>query len=500
MISPEVYEKYCTIFADDELFVEVAAKIDKMKDDPHQQEYRAAFCENLLSELTIGFYSYGKIEFLKDPLYQCYCKESKLLNDDYYNSLALFYSGNFEKCIEALNKSVIRMFSNDKPKMNEAEFASYFVAPFKEAFPGFWDKVSEIVSNVECEKGITELCDAVKTCYTSSDNEEIINALTRALQKNPESVVVKELLGYTYYSMQMWGNAIAYFEQVETPYLFFMDNVLFFLAWSYGKQKNIAKEIEYYELCLKLYEESPNAKNNLGYAYFRKHDYQKALTIFDECIKEKRDFPYSVNNYARTLLALGRNKDAKQFAKEPPCKISKTILDRIKKADSTNASLSKKDIVDNNTENETDIDAEVERVVDFGIKKQQFSNEKLLEDELTIRIESGMNVFGLPLKIYRRKGIYGRQYIIPIGRLDLLAEDAEGNLYVIELKKDSGYDDPYVQTAAYIDWFEKNEISAGKKVFGIICLNNPSKQLIEDVRNDSRIKLYEYQISYTEIK
>ena len=122
-----------------------------------------------------------------------------------------------------------------------------------------------------------------------------------------------------------------------------------------------------------------------------------------------------------------------------------------------------------------------------------------MEDELTARIESGMPVFGMNLKIYRRHGAYGRQYIIPIGRLDLLCEDEKGNLYIIELKKDSGYDDAYKQTAEYLDWFEKNNITKGKKVYGIICLNSPSKILIEKVHADKRMRLFEYQISYKEI-
>ena len=134
----------------------------------------------------------------------------------------------------------------------------------------------------------------------------------------------------------------------------------------------------------------------------------------------------------------------------------------------------------------------------MGIKRQQFSNEKLLEDELTARIEQGIEVFGKKLKMYKKKGVYGRQFIIPIGRLDLLCEDDKGDLYIIELKKDSGYDDAYKQTAAYLDWFEQNDISKGKKVYGIICLNSPTKELIEKVHADKRMKLFEYQISYTE--
>ena len=129
----------------------------------------------------------------------------------------------------------------------------------------------------------------------------------------------------------------------------------------------------------------------------------------------------------------------------------------------------------------------------------QFQSEKILEDELTLRMEAGMEVFGLPLKIYRRRGEYGRQYIFPEGRLDILAEDSDGNLYIIELKKDSGYDDAYRQTVEYINWFQNHKANE-KKVYGIICLNAPEKALVEAVRKDDRVKLYEYQISYNEIK
>ena len=117
----------------------------------------------------------------------------------------------------------------------------------------------------------------------------------------------------------------------------------------------------------------------------------------------------------------------------------------------------------------------------------------------TSRIESGFPVFGKKLKIYMRKGEYGRQYIIPIGRLDLLCEDNEGELYIIELKKDSGYDDAYEQTARYLEWFNGSSKFKDKKVNGIICLNNPSTELINKIHKDQRMRVFEYQISYTEL-
>ena len=53
------------------------------------------------------------------------------------------------------------------------------------------------------------------------------------------------------------------------------------------------------------------------------------------------------------------------------------------------------------------------------------------------------------------------------GTKECVCEDDNGDLYIIELKKDSGYDDAYKQTAEYLDWFEKNEISKGKKSMGL---------------------------------
>lgn len=169
----------------------------------------------------------------------------------------------------------------------------------------------------------------------------------------------------------------------------------------------------------------------------------------------------------------------------------------MKKLDNHNARLKKCDVAVESDIDDTDSAEKV--TIDIGIKRQQFSNEKLLENELTARIESDMSVFGMNLKEYKRKGEYGRQYIIPVGRLDLLCEDNQGNLYVVELKKDSGYDDAYEQTVQYLEWFEKSEKFKGKKVYGIICLNNLTKEFILRGHNDKRMRLFEYQISYTEL-
>lgn len=107
-------------------------------------------------------------------------------------------------------------------------------------------------------------------------------------------------------------------------------------------------------------------------------------------------------------------------------------------------------------------------------------------------------MFGKQLHLYRRNGEYGRQYVIPIGRLDLFCEDADGNLYVIELKKDGGYGDAYAQARCLFGL-----VSEEQTIFQAFCIWNPLRQssqpaIIAKVHTDARMRLYEYQISYTE--
>ena len=388
---------------------------------------------------------------------------------------------------------------SDLGKITDIELAVLYMVPFKKAFPGFWDTLYEIIAKEKCDIGVMELCQAVRVFYESDNNDEIRAKLEQVLVLTPNGVIVKEYLASTYFDMGMWGNALALLEQLEDCYVYFLDDIYFMRAWCCGKLGETAHEIEYYEKCYEMDPDGPSTLNNLGYAYYKGKQYNKALEAFRECIDKKIDLKYATNNYVRTLLAMKRFKDAKQFAKNPPAKIAKTFLERIKKASNTNKRI-KSDVPLKIAEDTSMTEGETigSRPIEMDVKKRQFSSEKLLEDELSMRISAGLEVFGKKLKIYRKEGIYGRQFILPNGkRLDLLCEDDKGDLYVIELKKDSGYDDAYVQTADYLDWFEKNW-TEHKKVWGIICLNNPTKELLDKVHTDPRMKVYEYQISYIE--
>lgn len=350
----------------------------------------------------------------------------------------------------------------------------------------------------------TELCDVIEAFYDAETNDEALDVLTEAYRKYPDSPTINEMMGVVYYDGKQYGNAIAAFERLydeETDSykanLHTQDQICFYLGYANDKLKDRKSAISYYEKAVKIYPQCQYAANNLGYAYYRERQYNKAYDILKKCIDEQweQDMVFPVTNFARLLYAMGKYREAKEFIKNAPAKVAKSVREKIEKAPSRDSVKSEPilDADENEEASEPNVKATIVR------KGDQFQSEKVLEDELTMRIESGMEVFGLPLKIYRRRGEYGRQYIFPKGRLDILAEDTDGNLYIIELKKDSGYDDAYKQTVEYIDWFQKHK-AHGKRVYGIICLNAPNMSLVDAVRKDERVKLYEYQISYNEVK
>jgi tetratricopeptide (TPR) repeat protein len=234
-----------------------------------------------------------------------------------------------------------------------------------------------------------------------------------------------------------------------------------------------------------------NALNNLGYEYYLTKQYKKAAKIFEQCLEEKRDEEYASNNYVKTLIAMKRFADAKAFIDTGKYKISSSLKKKIENKNNKDKPV---------LEDEPAISEVNERSKSSSAKAVEFSSEEILEDEIVNRLEKGMKTFGRKLKMYRRKGKYGRQYTIPYGRIDVLAEDDEGNVYIIELKKNSGYDDAYDEhILKYFEWFDKHPIT-DKKTYGIICLNNPSKELIEKVRRDERVELYNYKVMFDKVE
>ncbi|MBQ3543955.1 MAG: DUF91 domain-containing protein [Lachnospiraceae bacterium] len=497
MTYEEAMEYYQKHYPEDMPLLDIVAEINKINEKELEKGLRHIVCDNILYVISRGFITYGNDYFEKDILVEEFRKNVEKLPDNnyYFRAVSYYFSNDYKKSMLYLKKAMNKVFSSKDAIVDEMTIIDWFFEPFKQGYEGFWNDICIEVSKYITIPGIVEYCKLLGRFYSCKTNEELVDELSGFIQKYPGFKSVQELLGNTYYAMNLWKNALACFENVETSMIFLEEDMHFMMAWSYGKCKDRQNEEKHYRLCLEACPDAVNAMNNLAYCLYLQKRYLEAKEILDKCLKNKRDLPYSANNYVRVLIALGRNVDAKNFIKDKQFKVSKMLRDKVEKLHNHNARLKKQDIIDI----EEDEISETESRTKLTVKREQFSSEKILEDELTARIEAGIEVFGVKLKVYRRHGEYGRQYRIPIGRLDLLCEDDKGNLYIIELKKDSGYDDAYNQTAGYLDWFEKNIISEGKKVYGIICLNSPSQELIDKVHKDKRMKLFEYQVSYTEL-
>ena len=567
--TPFIEVLYSQEFPDTMSFDAISAKLDSMGSHPAIAQLRQKFCYQVAFVLTDGFTQYEQIslEMEEGSLLKLFYENIKKLDavstDSFFFKAFYFYlQKEYNKCKGNIHKLCHVQWKQDILK--EDQVLDYLLVPFQNASDEIWNFIMDEVNSMHCEEGIPEFCKALSLYYRSRDNDVIIEGLLAFMRKFPDYRAPNELLGYTYYNMSMWNNAIACFERVQQEYYFFHEDIYWMLAWSNGKIKNYADEEKYYRMSYQLAPDIPFTLNNLGYSLYKQKKYLEAKELFGQCLDANKDLPYAANNYVRVLIALGRNADAKKFVNSKKFKIAKAIQERVKRLDDHNVRLNKKDlsvksdtIIESDSDtadlfeitssedeikrcqqytnnrlsengakcqqpsnemqlesktkhqrfsNERSLEGEIkhsqplnERQLEATAKHLQFSKEKLLEEELTARIESGMQVFGKHLKVYKRKGEYGRQYNIPVGRLDLLCEDANGNLYVVELKKDSGYDDVYEQITQYLAWFEQSEKFKGKKVYGIICLNHPTQELLSKVHADKRIRIFEYQISYTEL-
>lgn len=567
--APSIEALYTQEFPDTMSFDAISAKLDSMESHPAIAQLRQKFCYQVAFVLTDGFTQYEQIslEMEEGSLLKLFYENIKKLDavstdSFFFEAFWSYLQKEYNKCKDNIHKLCHVQWKQDILK--EDQVLDYLLVPFQNASDEIWNFIMDEVNSMHCEEGIPEFCKALSLYYRSRDNDVIIEGLLAFMRKFPDYRAPNELLGYTYYNMSMWNNAIACFERVQQEYYFFLEDIYWMLAWSNGKIKNYADEEKYYRMSYQLAPDIPFTLNNLAYSLYKQKKYLEAKELFGQCLDANKDLPYAANNYVRVLIALGRNADAKKFVNSKKFKIAKAIQERVKRLDDHNVRLNKKDlsvksdtIIESDSDtadlfeitssedeikrcqqytnnrlsengakcqqpsnemqlesktkhqrfsNERSLEGEIkhsqplnERQLEATAKHLQFSKEKLLEEELTARIESGMQVFGKHLKVYKRKGEYGRQYNIPVGRLDLLCEDANGNLYVVELKKDSGYDDVYEQITQYLAWFEQSEKFKGKKVYGIICLNHPAQELLSKVHADNRIRIFEYQISYTEL-
>lgn len=500
LTNEEVWELYTQKFPPEMPFCDVSNMLCSMRGEI-AEELRHKFCDICLDVVIKGYFMWSEEQgdYCEDSIMALFIKQAELLKPQhiFFQAVIAFVRKEYSRCLELLDEAFIN--EETEEVIYTAEDVGFeFLSVFKNAFPGFWNHIRELLSKRKTAPGVFEMIDAIEAFYGNETSDFIIDKLSKVIQIDNECITAKEMLAYTYSQNKMWYNAISCYEQIEEPIILYFDDLYFNMAWAYEKVKEYDNSEKYYKKCLEIRDDYTFATNNLGYLYIRKKEFSKAIATLKKCIGKGytlEERKLASNNLAFAYIGAGLIEEAEDFVSKCRIKLRKNTLEKIKSAKKKGNKHSQKNI---------DLDTEKYAVnipkVNFTDKTYQFSSEKILEDELALRIESGQAVFGRNLKMYRKKGEYGRQYIFEKGRLDLLTEDENGDLYIIELKKDSGYDDPYKQTVEYIDWFTKHKATGKQKVYGIICLNNPKESLISAVKHDNRVQLFEYAISYNEIK
>jgi len=118
------------------------------------------------------------------------------------------------------------------------------------------------------------------------------------------------------------------------------------------------------------------------------------------------------------------------------------------------------------------------------------------EEEFFISLERDLeNYLANNLEILE-KGLklVGRQVEVATGRVDLLAEDSEGNLVVIELKAREASDSSLTQLLAYISAIRERE--KGRNVRGILVAHVFPEKVIYATRLMPYVKLKRYRVRF----
>ncbi len=416
-------------------------------------------------------------------------------------------NGRNELVVPALKRAVALR----KDPIDCKDFARNFLQPFGAGFPGLWRQVGQALrqASVEVEPGLGELCDSLEALFWSAKTDErfdeAVDALEALCLTYPDNYIALELLGSVHYNAGRWKNALAIYRmaekwlddpEYELFHYFFPEWIWFDMAWCCKKSRDLSGAETYYRKALDRDPEMASVRNWLGYCLYRQGKYAEAEKLFRSCIEREEDLKYAVNNLARLLLATGRLEEARQLKRELGQYISTAYRDRIDEGRTIRGKA-----VTEPEEEETEQEACGEAPAPKRrLRVQEFASERGLEDALVAQMEKGQDVFGLGLKVYDHKGDrYGRQYRTDVGIIDILAEDPQGDLWAVELKKDAGYDDPYLQTLRYVEWLERNKAAKGQKVYGLICTGAAKPQLVQQVREDPRVRLFTYRISYREI-
>lgn len=91
-------------------------------------------------------------------------------------------------------------------------------------------------------------------------------------------------------------------------------------------------------------------------------------------------------------------------------------------------------------------------------------------------------------------GNAGVEYVIAVGRIDILAIDSDGNFLVVELKVGKGPDDVCGQIMRYVSWV-KRHLAKGKKVRGLIIAKSIPDKIRYALADSENIEAHEYNMN-----
>lgn len=90
-------------------------------------------------------------------------------------------------------------------------------------------------------------------------------------------------------------------------------------------------------------------------------------------------------------------------------------------------------------------------------------------------------------------GRTGTEYRTPVGDIDILAVDRDGDFVVIELKVSKGPDAVAGQVLRYKNWVARH-LAEGRKVRGIIVAQHVSEKVLYSLLSDRDVSVREYEI------